>query len=178
MESITIPGVFLSIFGHGVLVTGKNGIGKSRLALEMLSRGHALIADDAPRFAPSGEGVLKGVAPTGLGDFLMVPGLGIVNVRALFGDGAVKSGEQLGLIINLVQCEVGSSTNSTQLHPHYGQQEFLQISVPELQLPIVSGCGNAISVEVLVRNHELQQQGYDPVEDFNCRQRHLMEIGA
>ncbi len=177
MESITIPGVFLSVFGHGVLVTGKSGIGKSRLALEMLSRGHALIADDAPCFAPCGEDVLQGVAPTGLGDFLMVSGLGMVNARALYGDGAIKSGEKLRLIINLVRWETGTATNSIQLRPHYRLQEFQQISVPELQLPILSWCGNAISVEAMVRNHELHQQGYDPVEDFNRRQRHLIEVG-
>ncbi|PPT17088.1 HPr kinase/phosphorylase, partial [Xanthomonas arboricola] len=100
---VTLHGVFMEIYSIGVLITGEAGSGKSELALELLSRGHRLVADDAPEFTQIAPDVLDGTCPELLQDLLEVRGLGVLNVRDMFGDTAVKKNKYLRLIVHLTR---------------------------------------------------------------------------
>ena len=100
-DMLTLHGVYMEVMAIGVLITGASGIGKSELALELISRGHRLIADDAPQFSKIAPDIINGTCPKSLQDFLEVRGLGILNVRELFGDSAIKKNKYLKLIVQL-----------------------------------------------------------------------------
>ena len=101
LTPLTLHGVFMDVLGMGVLIRGDSGIGKSELALELISRGHRLVADDAPEFRRIAPTIIEGTCPLDMTPFLEVRGLGILNVQRLFGDSAVKKNKYLRLIINL-----------------------------------------------------------------------------
>jgi HPr kinase/phosphorylase len=174
----TIPGVHLEIEGFGVLLTGAGGAGKSQLALELVSRGHALIADDAPEFVRTPDGGLKGSAPQGLGDFLVVRGLGVLNLRVLFGDGAVKPVGRLDLVVRLESSERSPAAARELLEPAYGSQEVLGVAVPELLISAVAGRSLAVILEAAVRDFGIRLKGYDALRDFMARQRRAMGTQA
>jgi len=165
----TLPGVFMEVGGIGVLLTGESGIGKSGLGLALIGRGHRLVADDAAEFARVEEG-LEGVCPGGLGGFLVVRGLGVLNVRAAYGDAAVKERARLGLIIHLERPPEDGAVEVDPLHPDYRSRRCLGVDVPELRLPLRCDGDPAVLVEAAVRNHVLRRGGYDAVEDFTARQ--------
>ena len=170
----SIHGVLLEVMGVGVLLTGKAGVGKSELALELLTRGHRLIADDAPEFTRVAPDTVEGSCPAALRDFMEVRGLGIVNVRALFGDSAVKPRRALGLVINLVVLDEGAYSPEERLQGIRGEREVLGLSIPQVTLPLAAGHNMAVLVECTVRNFILSMKGYDAVEDFAARQAAIM----
>ena len=167
-------GVFIEVMGVGVLLAGRPGVGKSELALELVSRGHRLIADDAPEFALVAPETVEGSCPPALRDFMEVRGLGIVNVRALFGDSAVKPHRTLRLIINLAVMDERCYSPEERLKGIRGERDLLGVAIPEVSLPVAPGHNMAVVVECTVRNHILSMKGYSAADDFSERQNRLM----
>ena len=168
-------GVFMDVLGSGVLLTGTTNIGKSELALELITRGHSLIADDAPEFTLSSPDKIIGRSPDILREFLEVRGLGILNVRAMFGDNAVKHHKTLNLIIHLTQFEHANEITMDRLHGTVHTQEILDQKVDTIDLPVALGRNLAVLVETAVRNYNLKLKGYNSVDEFIKRQRSFME---
>jgi HPr kinase/phosphorylase len=174
-EKITLHGVFMEVMGTGVLITGESSIGKSELALELLTRGHRLIADDATEFARIAPDTLNGNCPEMLRDFLEVRGLGILNVRAMFGDSAIKQNRNLRLIIVLQDLE--EATEIDRLHGSRQMRSIQEVDIPEVTLPVAPGRNLAVLLEAAVRNHILIAKGYDASAAFIERQKQRLEKG-
>jgi HPr kinase/phosphorylase len=169
-----VHGVFIDVMGIGVLLTGESSVGKSELALELITRGHILIADDAPEFRRVGPDTLRGSCPELLQDFLEVRGLGLLNIRAMFGDSAVKRHKNLRLIVNLVPVSKSDIHNIDRLQGSFSHRTLFEVEVPEIQLPVAPGRNLAVLVEAAARNHILRENGYDATAHFIERQRHLI----
>jgi len=175
-EKITLHGVFMEVMGSGVLITGESSVGKSELALELITRGHRLIADDAPVFTRIGPNLLDGSCPEVLKDFMEVRGLGVLNIRAMYGENAIKLKKNLRLIIHL---ERMTRENQQQLDRLYGSRAvktILDVAVTEIKIPVASGRNLAVMVEAAVRNHILMDNGHNASDDFIQRQRLQMEL--
>lgn len=174
-EHVTAHGVFMEVLGVGVLITGAAGIGKSELALELITRGHRLVADDAPEFAHVAPGILRGTCPSLLCNFLEVRGLGILNIRALFGDAAIKSEKNLRLIVHLQKMRAEQLARVDRLEGTHSFRKVLGVEVPQIDVPVAPGRSLAILVEVAVRNHMLRLKGYRASDDFTERQFRLVQ---
>jgi HPr kinase/phosphorylase len=170
----TLHGVFMEVYSIGVLVTGESGAGKSELALELITRGHRLIADDAPEFTLIAPDVIDGTCPEMLQDLLEVRGLGILDVRAMFGDTAVKRNKYLRLIVHLEQAQAGGTVPADRLFGDTGHREVLDVKVPCITLPVAVGRNLAVLVEAAVRSAILKSKGIDPAQTFIDRQAHQM----
>jgi HPr kinase/phosphorylase len=173
-DTQVVHGVFMDVLGIGVLLTGESAIGKSELALELVTRGHRLIADDAPLFVRIAPGTLLGHCPEVLQNFLEVRGLGVLNVRAMFGDVAVKQNMQLHLIVNLTPIALEQLQQLDRLKGTRRKRQILEVEVAEVDLPVAPGRNLAVLVEAAARNHILYTNGYDSAQDFIRRQRKLM----
>ena len=172
-EKITLHGVFMEVMGTGVLITGDSSIGKSELALELITRGHRLIADDATEFSRVAPDTLLGSCPEMLRDFLEVRGLGILNMRAMFGASAIKQHRNLRLIIVLQ--ELGDATQMDRLHGSKQLRKIQGVDIPEVTLPVGPGRNLAVLLEAAVRNHILNTKGYDASQAFIERQKRRLE---
>ena len=170
-EVISLHGVYMEIYAIGVLITGPSGIGKSELALELVTRGHRLVADDAPQFSRIAPDIIKGSCPPILQDFLEVRGLGVINVRALFGDSAVKENKYLRLIITLQPKTTTSIKKIDRFSGSYRTRNVLDIDMPEITLPVAPGRNLAALMECATRNHMLYMSGYNAPEEFAKRQQ-------
>ncbi len=167
---LTLHGVFIEVLGVGVLLTGASGVGKSELALDLIARGHRLIADDAPEFTRVAPDIVMGACPEPLGDFLEVRGLGILNVRMMYGDNAVKRAKYLGLIVNLIEMP-HDRDEIDRLSGMLGEREVLGVRVPEVPLYVDPVRNLAVLVEAAVRQHLLRLRGYDGGRDLAERQQ-------
>ncbi len=174
-EHITTHGVFMEIVGIGLLITGESGIGKSELALDLLSRGHRLIADDAPEFYRTEPTVVIGGCPPILRDFLEVRGLGVLNIRAMFGESAVKQTERLQLIVELIKMGDEQLNRSQRLTTARQTREVLGVPIHKVTLPVTPGRHLAVVIECAARNQILLNQGYDAFDDFSVQQHASME---
>ncbi len=174
---LTLHGVFIEVLGVGVLLTGSSGVGKSELALDLIARGHRLVADDTPEFTRVAPDLVMGACPEPLGDFLEVRGLGILNVRMMYGDNAVKRAKYLGLIVNLIEMP-GDREEIDRLAGMRGEREVLGVRVPEVPLYVDPVRNLAVLVEAAVRQHLLRQRGYDGGRDLADRQQALLETGS
>jgi HPr kinase/phosphorylase len=174
-NTLIIHGVFMDVLGIGVLLTGKSAIGKSELALELITRGHRLIADDAAAFARTGPETLQGHCPEALQNFLEVRGLGILNIRALFGDSAVKQSMPLHLVVHLAPIDPATMQQLDRLMGTRRNRRLLDVEVPEVELPVAPGRNLAVLVEAAARNQILYNTGYDAAQDFISRQQRLMQ---
>jgi len=177
-ERTTLHGVFLEVLGMGVLLTGEPGIGKSELALEMVVRGHRLIADDAPEIARIGPETLQGRCPALLRDFLEVRGLGVLNVRAMFGEGAVQQHEQLNLIVHMRSFDGEALAQMDRLRGSLSSRTVLGVVLPEVTLPVAPGRNLAVLLETAVRNQILRLRGYDAGVDLIDRQARSIDESA
>lgn len=174
-ERATIHGVFMEVMGVGVLLTGEASVGKSELALELLSRGHRLIADDTPEFAHIAPDTLVGTCPPVLREFLEVRGLGVLNVRAMFGDSAIKHEKYLRLIIHLKNMGDSELSEMDRLAGSHTRDMLLGVSIPKITVPVAPGRNLAILVETAVRQHILRLKGYDASKVFASRQRQVID---
>ncbi|CAN5228023.1 HPr(Ser) kinase/phosphatase [soil metagenome] len=174
---ISMHGVFMEIFSIGVLITGESGAGKSELALELISRGHRLVADDAPEFTQIAPDVLDGTCPDMLQDMLEVRGLGVMNIRQMFGDTAVKRNKYLRLIVHLVkavEANAGAMARLTGESP--SPARVLDLDIPVFQLPVAAGRNLAVLTEAAVRLHMLRVKGLDPAAAFLARHATLLSL--
>ncbi len=163
----TLHGVFMEVFTIGVHLTGESGCGKSELALELITRGHRLVADDAPEFTRISPDVIDGTCPAALQDCLEVRGLGILNVRQMFGDTAIKVNKYLRLIIHLVlPGETEQAYARDRLHADAGFQHVLGLEIPSITLQVIAGRNLAVMVEAAVRDFMLKMKGYDAAAAF------------
>ncbi|MFQ5659698.1 MAG: HPr(Ser) kinase/phosphatase [Gammaproteobacteria bacterium] len=173
-DSVTIHGVFMEVMAIGVLITGPSGIGKSELALELISRGHRLIADDAPQFSRIAPDIINGTCPDALRNFLEVRGLGIINIRRLYGDSAIKGNKYLRLIVRLEPFDNDQVPQLDRLEGSYRTRKILDMDVPEITLPVAPGRNLAILLECAARNHSLRMAGYNASVDFVDAQKFLI----
>lgn len=169
-DAQVLHGVFIEVMGIGVLLSGDSGIGKSELALELISRGHALIADDAPIFRPH-EGQLLGYCPPLLQDYLEIRGLGLLNIRAMFGETAIRTEMPLDLVIQLSP----QPQSPDRIHGSHALRECMGIALQQLSLQVAPGRNLSVLVEAAVRRHILYTNGRDPVREFLQRQQQAMQ---
>ena len=176
-ESTSVHGVMLEVNGIGVMLTGASSTGKSELALELLTRGHRFIADDVVDLYKTAPDTLSAQSPTMLQDYLEVRGLGILNIRALFGELAIKMKKNLKLIVHLKPLTDATHETVSRLDMHASTQSILGIEVPEVQIPVAVGRNLAVLVEVAARNHILRIRGVNSAEDFIARQQKMLQTG-
>ncbi|WP_226468933.1 HPr(Ser) kinase/phosphatase [Luteimonas panaciterrae] len=177
---VTLHGVFMEIYSIGVLITGESGSGKSELALELITRGHRLVADDAPEFTQIAPDVLDGTCPELLQDLLELRGLGVLNIRQMFGDTAVKRNKYLRLIVHLSRPNTEPGAESDGMHRltgDLGVRQVLDLDVPMITLPVMPGRNLAVLTEAATRTHILRAKGVDPAAAFMARHSHFLERG-
>jgi len=172
---VVMHGVFLNVLGVGVLLVGASSVGKSELALELISRGHALVADDAPEFRRLSPDTVEGSSPEILKDFLEVSGLGVLNIRAMYGNAAIRHRKRLELIINLEPLTSALRAQLDRLNGNLTTTDVLGVQVAAMTLPVAPGRNMAVMVEAAVRNFLLSHDGYHAAEDLMQRQRREME---
>jgi HPr kinase/phosphorylase len=177
-ESTTLHGVFLDVLEMGVLITGASAIGKSELALELISRGNGLIADDIVELYRISPETLEGRCPSVLRDFLEVRGIGILNIRTIFGETAVRPRKLLKLIVHLEDHSREPFSELDRLQVNATYQEILTVPIRKVTSPVAAGRNLAVLVEAAVRNFVLNQRGIDSTTEFIERQQKMMEDGA
>jgi len=169
-ERCTLHGVFLDVLGTGILLTGSPAVGKSELALELITRGHSLVADDAPEFSRPNPDTIEGEATAVLKDFLEVRGLGVLNVRAMYGDAAIRHRKRLQLIVHLEPLTDALRGQLDRLNGNMSSTSVLGLDVPTLTLPVAPGRNLAVLVEASIRGFLLARRGYHAGEDLMQRQ--------
>jgi HPr kinase/phosphorylase len=175
-EVTTLHGVMLDVLEIGVLITGDSSIGKSELALELISRGHGLVADDVVELQQIGPETIQGRCPPMLRDFLEVRGLGVLNIRSIFGETAVRPRKALRLIVHLDMPLPGVEPRD-RLATRSGTQDILGVEIPTVTLAVLPGRNLAVLVEAAVRNHILLTRGVDSTREFIARQEAAMRLG-
>jgi HPr kinase/phosphorylase len=176
---VTLHGVFMEMFTIGVLITGDPASGKSELALELLTRGHRLIADDAPEFSQISPEIIEGTCPEVLQDCLEVRGLGVLNVRHMFGDSAVKQNKFLRLIIHLDMPPVGSGPlDEDRLRGNSTTLKVLGVEVQRITIPVLAGRNLAVMAEAAVRDFMLKMRGFDAAAEFLERHARMLQDQA
>lgn len=162
---ITRHGVFVEVYGEGLLLTGDSGIGKSETAIELVKRGHRLIADDAVEIKRVSAKTLVGTAPELIRHYIELRGIGVVDVRRIFGMGAIKQTEKIDLVINLEPWEQGKFYDRLGLDTEY--TEIMGIEIPSLTIPVKPGRNLAIILEIAAMNNRQKKMGYNTAEEFN-----------
>ena len=174
-ESTTLHGVFLDVLEMGVLITGASAIGKSELALELISRGNGLVADDIVELYRISPDTVEGRCPPVLRDFLEVRGIGVLNIRTIFGETAVRPRKLLKLIVHLEDHSHEAFSDLDRLKVEANIQEVLGVPVRRVTIPVAAGRNLAVLVEAAVRNFVLNQRGIDSTLEFIERQQKLMD---
>ncbi|RKD30110.1 HPr(Ser) kinase/phosphatase [Thermohalobacter berrensis] len=164
---ITIHGVLVDVYGIGILIIGKSGVGKSETALELIKRGHRLVADDAVEIRKVEEGVLKGTAPEVIRHFLEIRGIGILDIKRLYGVGAVRNSKAIELVIELEYWDENKEYDRIGLDEEY--TEILNTKVPKITIPVKPGRNLAMILEVAARNHRQKRMGYNAAKELNDR---------
>jgi HPr kinase/phosphorylase len=174
-ESSTTHGVFLDVLGMGVLITGDSGVGKSELALELVSRGSGLIADDVVELFRIGPETVEGRCPSLLKDFLEVRGLGVLNIRTIFGEAALRPRKNLKLIVHLARPAATEGVPMERLPLNAGSERVMGVDIRRVTLPVAAGRNLAVLTEAAVRNYVLQLRGFDSTQEFIERQSDSMK---
>ena len=170
---ITRHGVLVEVYGEGILMLGESGVGKSEIAIELLKRGHRLIADDAVTIKRVSSKTLVGTAPDVIKHFVEIRGIGIVDIQKIFGMGSVKETEKIDLILNLETWQKGKEYERLGLDEQY--TEILGIKIPSITVPVKPGRNLAVIVEVAAMNHRQKKMGHSAVKDLN--ERLMSEFG-
>jgi HPr kinase/phosphorylase len=176
-ERDTRHGVFMDILGVGVLITGESGLGKSELGLELISRGHGLVADDAVDLYRVSQNKLEGRCPELLMNLLEVRGIGLLDIKAIFGETAVRRRMRLQLIVHLVRKET-MERDFERLPYEPLHEEILGLPVRKVVIAVDAGRNLAVLVEAAVRNTILQLRGIDTYQEFVARHQRAMEAAA
>ena len=164
---ISMHGVLVEVYGEGILILGESGVGKSETALELVKRGHRLIADDLVEIRRVSDTTLLGAAPENIRHLIEIRGIGIVDIKHLFGMGAVKMQENINLVIKLELWKEGKMYDRLGLEDHF--TDILGISVPSLVIPVRPGRNLAIIVEVAAMNHRQKKMGYNAAKFLSER---------
>lgn len=176
-ETCQMHGVLMDVLGMGVLISGESGLGKSELALELVSRGHGLVADDVVDLSRIAPHTLEGRCPPLLRNLLEVRGLGLLDIRTIFGETAVRPKMKLKLIVHLVRRS--TMENEYQRLPLEAlTQEVLGVPIRKVVIPVAAGRNLAVLTEAAVRSTVLQLRGFDTMGDFVERQRQMIETGG
>lgn len=165
--STLMHGVFLDVLGLGVLITGESGLGKSELALELISRGHGLVADDAVELLRTAPNLIEGQCPPLIQNLLEVRGLGLLDIRTIFGETSVRRKMNLKLIVHLLR---STPDNFERLPIQQQTQEVLGVEIKQVMLQVAAGRNLAVLVEAAVRNTILNLRGIDTMKEFMQRQ--------
>ena len=173
-ESTTAHGVLLDVLGMGVLITGDSSVGKSELALELVSRGSGLIADDVVELFRIGPETVEGRCPALLRDFLEVRGLGVLNIRTIFGEAALRPRKNLKLIVHLEGPAAGAH-QMERLPLNAGSEQVMGVEIRKVTIPVAAGRNLAVLTEAAVRNYVLQLRGMDSTREFVERQQQEMQ---
>jgi HPr kinase/phosphorylase len=173
-QHVTMHGVFMDVLGVGVLITGESGLGKSELGLELISRSHGLVADDAVEFARIAPNMIEGRCPPLLKNLLEVRGLGLLDIRTIFGETAVRRKMRLKLIVHLVRRGT-LDENYERLPIDPATQDVLGLPIRKVVIPVAAGRNLAVLLEAAVRNTILQLRGIDTLAEFIERQRKEMD---
>ncbi len=176
-DRTSIHGVFMDILGVGLMITGESGLGKSELGLELISRGHGLVADDAVDLYRINQTTIEGRCPELLRNLLEVRGIGLLDIKAIFGETAVRRKMRLNLIVHLVRRE--TLEREYERIPYEPlMQDVLGIPVRKVVIQVVAGRNIAVLVEAAVRNVILQLRGIDTYQEFVERHRQAMDRGG
>jgi HPr kinase/phosphorylase len=176
-ETITLHGVFMDVLGMGVLITGDSGVGKSELGLELISRGHGLVADDVVEVSRVASDMLEGRCPQLLRDFLEVRGLGLLNIRTVFGETACRRKMRLKLIVHLQKPNPGVP-EAARLPLDAQNETILGVPVRRVTIPVAAGRNLAVLLEAAVRSTILLLRGIDSMQEFLIRQQAALDGGA
>lgn len=163
--TITRHGVLVEVYGEGILITGDSGIGKSETAIELIKRGHRLIADDAVEISKVSEKTLVGRAPEIIRHYMELRGIGIIDIRRIFGAGSVKETEKIQLVINFEPWIEGKIYDRLGIETEY--IDILGIKVPYINVPVRPGRNLAVILEIAAMNARLKKMGYNTAEEFN-----------
>ena len=172
-ETASLHGVFMDVLGMGVLITGESGVGKSELALELISRGHGLVADDVVEVSRLTPDALEGRCPELLRDFLEVRGLGLLNIRTIFGETACRRKMKLKLIVHLQKPQVGVP-EAARLPLDAQTENILGVPIRKVAIPVAAGRNLAVLLEAAVRSTILQFRGIDNMQEFLDRQQQAL----
>lgn len=164
---ITRHGVLVEVYGEGVLLLGESGVGKSETAVELIKRGHRLVADDAVEIRRVSAKTLVGSSPEIIRHFIELRGIGIIDVKKIFGMGAVKNTENINLVINLEIWQQGKTYERLGLDQEV--TNILGIDVPSLTIPVRPGRNLAVIIEIAAMNHRQQNMGYNAAEVLSER---------
>lgn len=170
-----VHGVLIDIYGVGVLITGKSGVGKSETALELVKRGHRLVADDCVEIRQEDQDTLVGNAPELIEHLLEIRGLGIINVMTLFGAGAVRSNKKISLVINLELWEKNKQYDRVGLDEE--TMKIIDTDITKLTVPVRPGRNLAVIIEVAAMNFRLKRMGVNAAEQFSSRLNHAIAEG-
>jgi HPr kinase/phosphorylase len=173
-QRMTMHGVFMDVLGVGVLITGESGLGKSELGLELISRNHGLVADDAVEFARIAPNMVEGRCPSLLQNLLEVRGLGLLDIKAIFGETAVRRKMRLKLIVHLVRRST-LEENYERLPLHSQTEDVLGLPIRKVIIPVEAGRNLAVLLEAAVRNTILHLRGIDTLKEFMERQERAMD---
>ncbi|MFO0480121.1 MAG: HPr(Ser) kinase/phosphatase [bacterium] len=173
-EYTEMHGVLLDVLDVGVMITGQSGVGKSELALELISRGHGLIADDVVELYRIAPNIIEGRCPAMLKDFLEVRGLGMLSIRTIFGETAIRIKKNLKLIVELQRASAEQMAGLDRLPLRPERASVLGVPVRKVILPVAAGRNLAVLTEAAVRNFVLELRGFDSTQEFMRRQESLM----
>ena len=174
---ITRHGVLVEVYGEGLLLVGDSGVGKSETALELLKRGHRLIADDAVEIRKLSNASLVGTAPDLIRNYIELRGIGIINVAKLFGMGAVRTENEINLVVNIVPWNTQEPYDRLGLEDQY--TEILGVQVPVNTIPVTAGRNLAVILEVAAMNNRQRKLGYNPAKEFTDQiDNHFTQMNA
>ena len=166
-------GVLLDVFGIGVLITGRSGVGKSEAALELIKRGHQLVADDVVDICKVTDDRLIGESPEMVRHLMEIRGIGIIDIKAMFGIGSVLMSKSIDLVVHLEKWEEQKEYDRFGLNDEY--TSIMDVRLPRIVLPIKPGRNLAIIIEVAARNFSLKRMGYSAAQELDRRTNEMMQ---